>query len=83
MNKLKLASMLVGTFTDIVGIDDFGKVYFAKTPSTPQDQSIGVVTGITPHSFDLQMPMASVKGVAHGTTVATNTYSNGMAQLQP
>ncbi len=73
MNKLKIGVDVGGTFTDIVGIDDFGKVYFAKTPSTPQDQSIGVVTGIRRILSDLQMPMASVKGVAHGTTVATNT----------
>ena len=46
MLKLKLGVDVGGTFTDVVGITGEGKVYFAKTPSTPQDQSIGVLNGI-------------------------------------
>ena len=30
-----------GTFTDLVAIDEHGATVFAKSPSTPQDQSIG------------------------------------------
>jgi N-methylhydantoinase A len=73
MSKLKIGVDVGGTFTDIVGIDELGKVFFAKTPSTPQDQSIGVVTGIQRILTDLNLLAESVKGVAHGTTVATNT----------
>ena len=43
MAKLKLGVDVGGTFTDVVGINEDGKVYFAKTPSTPEDQSIGVL----------------------------------------
>ena len=38
MAKLKLGVDVGGTFTDVVGINEDGKVYFAKTPSTPEDQ---------------------------------------------
>jgi N-methylhydantoinase A len=32
-----------GTFTDLVAIDASGRTVFAKAPSTPSDQSIGVM----------------------------------------
>ena len=35
-----------GTFTDLVAIDDHGQVTSAKSVSTPQDQSIGVLAGL-------------------------------------
>ena len=36
-----------GTFTDILLIDeDTGRTFRAKTSSTPEDQSIGVLRGI-------------------------------------
>ena len=49
------------------------KVYFAKTPSTPEDQSIGVLNGIRALLEELGVAPDCVTGVAHGTTVATNT----------
>lgn len=73
MLKLKLGVDVGGTFTDVVGITGEGKVYFAKTPSTPQDQSIGVLNGIKMLLDSLDAPAECVSGVAHGTTVATNT----------
>ncbi|WHH56859.1 hydantoinase/oxoprolinase family protein [Petroclostridium sp. X23] len=73
MFKLKLGVDVGGTFTDVVGISEEGKVYFAKMPSTPQDQSIGVLNGIKSLLSSLEVPADCVTGVAHGTTVATNT----------
>ena len=35
-----------GTFTDLVAIDASGRTVFAKSLSTPQDQSIGVMAGL-------------------------------------
>ena len=36
-----------GTFTDLLLIDeDTGTTHRAKTPSTPADQSVGVLTGL-------------------------------------
>lgn len=73
MAKLKLGVDVGGTFTDVVGINEDGKVYFAKTPSTPEDQSIGVLNGIRALLEELGVSPDCVTGVAHGTTVATNT----------
>ena len=73
MAKLKLGVDVGGTFTDVVGINEDGKVYFAKTPSTPEDQSIGVLNGIRALLEELGVAPDCVTGVAHGTTVATNT----------
>ena len=73
MVKLKLGVDVGGTFTDVVGISEDGQVFYSKTPSTPQDQSIGVLTGIQGLLSQLSLQADSVTGVAHGTTVATNT----------
>ena len=73
MAKLKFGVDVGGTFTDVVGINEDGKVYFAKTPSTPEDQSIGVLNGIRALLEELGVAPDCVTGVAHGTTVATNT----------
>lgn len=73
MIKLKLGVDVGGTFTDVVGISEKGEVYFSKTPSTPQDQSVGVLNGIQSLLKQLNVSADCVTGVAHGTTVATNT----------
>jgi N-methylhydantoinase A len=56
-----------GTFTDLVAIVD-GQVRTAKVPSTPRDQSSGVVSAVAAVELD----GAPVEAIAHGTTVATN-----------
>lgn len=65
-----------GTFTDLVATDEQGKVTFTKSPSTPQDQSIGVVEGLRRMAelLELTLPelLAATKRIVHGTTVATN-----------
>ncbi|MSO76226.1 MAG: hydantoinase/oxoprolinase family protein [Alphaproteobacteria bacterium] len=59
-----------GTFTDLVLYDAAtGELSLAKTPSTPSDQSIGILAGIDRLAIDL----ARVAKFAHGTTIATNT----------
>ena len=42
-----------------------GKVYFAKTPSTPEDQSIGVLNGIRALLEELGVAPDCVTGVAN------------------
>jgi N-methylhydantoinase A len=57
-----------GTFTDIFAINPkTGEIKTAKTPSTPADQSVGFLNGLSAIS-DLQ----SIDAVVHGTTVGTN-----------
>ena len=59
-----------GTFTDLVLYDAAtGSLRLAKTPSTPADQSVGILAGIAHLAIDL----ARLAKFAHGTTIATNT----------
>ena len=65
-----------GTYTDLVAIDETGRTVFAKSPSTPADQSIGVMAGLAELARRLKLTRADMLGatdrVVHGTTVATN-----------
>ena len=56
-----------GTFTDLVALSE-GNLVTAKVPSTPRDQSEGVMNAIEAAEFEA----ASVTALAHGMTVATN-----------
>ena len=35
-----------GTYTDLVASDESGRTVFARSPSTPADQSLGVMAGL-------------------------------------
>ncbi|CAN5839742.1 hypothetical protein BH18ACI4_BH18ACI4_01770 [soil metagenome] len=48
-----------------------------KTPSTPSDQSIGVLNGIRKISELAQISPDEIKLILHGTTVATNAVLEG------
>jgi N-methylhydantoinase A len=65
-----------GTFTDIVSVDDEGRVSLAKVPTTPADQSQGVMAGLAALAEVLGTSRAALLGnterIVHGTTVATN-----------
>jgi len=65
-----------GTYTDLVAIDQSGATVFAKSPSTPADQSIGVMAGLDELARRLKLTRAEMLGltqrIVHGTTVATN-----------
>ena len=65
-----------GTYTDLVATDETGRTVFAKSPSTPADQSIGVMAGLEELARRLNVTrakmLASTDRLVHGTTVATN-----------
>src|SRR5215831_7953137 len=65
-----------GTYTDLVAIDRHGRTVFAKSPSTPMDQSIGVMTGLEELARRLGLSrtdmLARTDRLVHGTTVANN-----------
>jgi len=71
-----------GTFTDLLLFnEETGAMTLEKTPSTPADQSIGILNGIhkivnaaglSPQDLDL---------ILHGTTVATNAVLEGKGAL--
>lgn len=65
-----------GTFTDLVVVGPDRKAVFAKSPSTPNDQSIGVMTGLGELALKLGLErselLTNTTRLVHGTTVATN-----------
>ena len=66
-----------GTFTDLICVTPTGEVVLDKTPTTLEDQSIGVMNGIAQLAtrFDLSLEelCAQLDVVVHGTTTADNT----------
>lgn len=63
-----------GTFTDLFLVDEkSGRTFTAKVPSTPSDQSIGVLNGIARVCEHAHIDAGQIDHVMHGTTVATNT----------
>jgi N-methylhydantoinase A len=67
-----------GTFTDVVAVDEeTGQVVTTKTPSTPADPSVGLMTGIDKVLDRLALSTDVVTAVIHGTTVATNALLEG------
>src|SRR3954466_16402581 len=70
-----------GTYTDVVAIDEGGRTVFAKSPSTPADQSVGVMAGLEELARRLKLTRSEALGVTdrvvHGTTVATNALLEG------
>ena len=65
-----------GTFTDLVAVDGEGLVVIAKSASTPEDPSIGVMDGMgllaAELGTDARSLLAATDLIVHGTTVATN-----------
>jgi N-methylhydantoinase A len=65
-----------GTYTDLVATDETGRTIFAKSPSTPSDQSLGVMAGLEELARRLGVTraqmLATTDRLVHGTTVATN-----------
>ena len=67
-----------GTFTDLLLVNEkTGKTWSAKVPSTPADQSIGVLNGIKRVCERAGIDPTEIDHVMHGTTVATNTVLTG------
>lgn len=66
-----------GTFTDLICITPDGEVLLDKTPTTPADQSEGVVRGVGELATSLGLRVGQFCGLldafVHGTTTADNT----------
>ncbi len=67
MKDLRLGVDVGGTFTDLVALGE-GRILTAKVPSTPGDQSEGVMNAIAASEVEA----GAVVALAHGMTVATN-----------
>lgn len=67
-----------GTFTDLLLVHEkSGQTWSAKVPSTPADQSVGVLNGIQRVCERAGIDPKQIDHVMHGTTVATNTVLTG------
>ncbi|MGO4736985.1 hydantoinase/oxoprolinase family protein [Bosea sp. 2KB_26] len=70
---IRIAVDIGGTFTDIEILDaGTGAIHQIKTPSTPKDPSVGLLTGIRQASERFGFPLEAVQYLLHGTTIATN-----------
>ena len=75
---MRLGVDVGGTFTDLLLHDDVGRRTFeAKTPSTPEDQSVGVANGVRLICEKAGIAPSDISLVLHGTTVATNAVLEG------
>ncbi|MCH7478095.1 MAG: hypothetical protein IIA14_08335 [SAR324 cluster bacterium] len=62
-----------GTFTDLLLFnDETRELHLLKTPSTPHDQSEGILTGIERIIQQSGIPASEIASLLHGTTVSTN-----------
>jgi N-methylhydantoinase A len=62
-----------GTFTDLLLLnDDTGESHLLKTPSTPDDQSLGILIGIERIIAETGVSPQAIGTLLHGTTVSTN-----------
>jgi len=67
-----------GTFTDVLLMNEkSGETFRAKTSSTPEDQSIGMLRGIEKVCDAAGINLSDISEVLHGTTVATNAILEG------
>ena len=66
-----------GTFTDLVILDETGRVLRTKVPSTPDDYSRGIAHGLEAAFADTGLDVSHIAQVMHGTTVATNALLEG------
>lgn len=57
-----------GTFTDLLAIDADGRAHARKVPSTPRDQSEGILDALRA----LGVEPSRIERIVHGSTVATN-----------
>jgi N-methylhydantoinase A len=75
---MRLGVDVGGTFTDLLLHDERSKRTFqAKTPSTPEDQSVGVAEGVKLICQKAGIAPSEIELILHGTTVATNAVLEG------
>ncbi|HJN06603.1 MAG TPA: hydantoinase/oxoprolinase family protein [Bacteroidales bacterium] len=74
--KYKIGIDVGGTFTDFFLVADNGDSIMHKTLSTPEDSSIGFISGLKEIANKLSLPdtefIDNIDTIVHGTTVATN-----------
>ena len=76
--RLRIGIDTGGTFTDVVAYDEVsGEVAVTKTPTTPDDPSVGFIDGLVKVLGQLGTDASAIAAVSHGTTIATNQLLEG------
>jgi N-methylhydantoinase A len=71
--RIRVAVDIGGTFTDLEFVDEAtGETHSFKTPTTPEDPSIGLVNALTGAATRHDFTLADITLLIHGTTIATN-----------
>jgi N-methylhydantoinase A len=68
----RIAVDIGGTFTDVAVLTDTGRLATRKVPSTPSNYADAVMRGVTELLRELESPIAELREILHGCTVATN-----------
>jgi N-methylhydantoinase A len=68
-----------GTFTDAVLASRDGELYTAKAPTTPADESEGLLSAVEAALASAGVAASAVEAFSHGTTAATNALLEGRA----
>lgn len=72
MKRLRVATDIGGTFTDLVYVDEAsGAVAVAKAPTTPADAAQGVLDAVA----EAELRLADVAHFVHGTTIVINALT--------
>ena len=78
---MRLACDVGGTFTDLVLEDEGGRIRLYKSPTTPADPIVGLLTAIDLAAADLKRTrrdlLARIAVFVHGTTRAINAVLTG------
>lgn len=68
-----------GTFTDLVAVDDAGRLFRAKAATTPDDYSRAIATGLDRLAEATETPLGELMGATqlfiNGTTIVTNSVA--------
>ncbi|MDT7950253.1 MAG: hydantoinase B/oxoprolinase family protein [Acetobacteraceae bacterium] len=71
--RIRIGIDIGGTFTDLQVLDEAsGALHSLKTPTTPDDPSVGLMTGIDEAAARFGFALADIRLLLHGTTIATN-----------
>ena len=72
-HRIRMAVDIGGTFTDFqVFNESNGTLHELKTPTTPADPAVGLVTGLNLAADRYGFDLSEVALLLHGTTIATN-----------